>query len=157
MKITYRIFTDSDTTVITEYIHKLYHEDPGERPIWPENIHKTIESLTKHPDRGSIIVFDNAGAVIGYAILINYWSNEFGGNIINIDELYIKDEYRSQGIGTRFIEYLKNIVSLEHRSPYNWKVLPEMIKRTTCTKSSGLNGIKTPRMTWNCSQAGYLV
>jgi ribosomal protein S18 acetylase RimI-like enzyme len=34
------------------------------------------------------------------------WSNEYGGNIINIDELYIEKKYRSKGIGTDFIKYL---------------------------------------------------
>ena len=71
-----------------------------------QKIQSTFDSLTKYPDRGSIVVFEYEKEVVGYALLINFWSNEFGGNILNIDELYIKKEWRSQGVGTGFIKYL---------------------------------------------------
>jgi GNAT superfamily N-acetyltransferase len=35
----------------------------------------------------------------GYALLIAYWSNEFGGDICAVDELFIVPEHRSQGYG----------------------------------------------------------
>lgn len=106
MDIKYRKFKTSDSEAVAELIQNLYREDPGGKPMLPQKIQKTFDSLTQHPDRGTIMVLENEGEVIGYAILINFWSNEFGGNIVDIDELYIKKEFRSQGIGTNFIKYL---------------------------------------------------
>lgn len=118
MDIKYRKFKNSDSKIVAELIQNLYLEDPSEKPMLIQKIQNTFNSLTKHPDRGTIMVLENEGEIIGYAILINFWSNEFGGNIVNIDEIYIKKEFRSQGIGTNFIKYLAenkfgNSVSLQ--------------------------------------------
>ena len=106
MDIKYRKFKTSDRKIVAELIQNLYREDPDGKPMSPQKIQNTFDSLKDDSDRGTIIVFEHESAIIGYAILINFWSNEFGGNILNIDELYIKKKFRSQGIGTKFIKYL---------------------------------------------------
>lgn len=106
MNIRYRPFNASDSEEVALFIQDLYREDPGNRPVSPQKIQKTFDSLTEHPDRGSIVVIERGGERAGYAILVNFWSNEFGGNIVDIDELYVKKEFRSQGIATGFIRYL---------------------------------------------------
>ena len=106
MNVEYRQFEDSDGKAITKLIQHLYQEDPGGKPMLPQKIQNTFDSLPKHPDCGKIMVLEAENEIIGYAILINFWSNEFGGNIVIIDELFIKKEFRSQGIGTNFIKYL---------------------------------------------------
>lgn len=97
----------SDYDTVTQLIQALYLEDPEGKPISREKIDLTCETLDSHPDLGTIIVFEYNNAIVGYAILINFWSNEFGGNILNIDELYIESDFRSQGIGTEFIKHLQ--------------------------------------------------
>ena len=67
--------------------------------------------------------------MIGYALLINFWSNEYGGNMLIIDELYILPNHRNKGLGTSFIDFLKktkynNSVAIELEVlPYNVKAL----------------------------------
>lgn len=68
----------------------LYKEDLVDEQITDEKISKTIRELDNNPRRGKIIIFEKASIVIGYVILIFYWSNEFGGDILQIDELYVK-------------------------------------------------------------------
>ena len=127
MSVKYRQFEPSDSEVVTQLIQSLYLEDPGGLTMTPQKIQNTFESFAKHPDRGSIMVLEYDTEVIGYAILVNFWNNEFGGNITNIDELYIKKEFRSQGIGTNFIKFLSkhkphNSVALQLEvSPQNKK------------------------------------
>jgi ribosomal protein S18 acetylase RimI-like enzyme len=104
--ITYRLFQPKDKKILTELIKNLYKEDPNEKPASLRNIKKTFDTLAKHPDKGAILVIINNKKVIGYAIIINFWSNEFGGNIAHIDEFYIQKDFRSQGIGTNFIKNL---------------------------------------------------
>ncbi len=106
MNVTYRPFTHADTQIVTELITSLYREDPGSRPMTSQKITRTLDALTDHPDRGSIVVLENGGKIIGYSLLINYWSNELGGNLLVMDELYIIDKYRGQGVGTAFIEHV---------------------------------------------------
>lgn len=60
-------------------------------------------------------------------ILVFFWSNEYGGNIVIIDELFVKEEYRSQGIGTEFFSFAekfnnKAAIQLE-TTPFNKRAL----------------------------------
>ena len=87
-------------------IHELSYEDPSTELITDKKISLTIRELSKNPNRGRIVVFEEGKAVIGYAILIPYWSNEYGGNVLHIDELYVKPEHRGRGIATRFIKQI---------------------------------------------------
>ncbi len=68
--------------------------------------HKTIQFLESHPDAGQIYVFEFEDRVVGYAIVINFWSNEYGGVILNVDEIFVGDAYRNHGIATDFFNYL---------------------------------------------------
>lgn len=106
MNITYRQFKTSDKKAVVELIKSLYREDPEGKLIFDEKINRTFNELTKHPDNGTIMIIEADSKIIGYSILINFWSNEHGGNILDIDELYIKSNYRGKGIGSKFIQYL---------------------------------------------------
>lgn len=90
-----------------EMIKSLYIEDP-EGKMTDEKIDKTIAYLQLHNDYGKIFLLKSLTEIIGYSIIINYWSNEYGGIVLCIDELYIKSEFRGQGIGTGFIKNLIN-------------------------------------------------
>ena len=106
MNITYRKFKAADKKIIAELMKSLTIEDPEGKPSSPKKINRTFTRLLNHPDNGVIMVLADGAKIIGYGILINFWSNEHGGNILNINELYIKSDYRGKGIGTKFIQYL---------------------------------------------------
>ncbi len=106
MDIKYRQFKTSDKKNVSELIKCLYIEDSEGKPISDEKINKTFNELLKYPEKGSIIVIEEEETMIGYCILINFWSNEDGGNILNINELYIEPDYRGNKIATNFIRYL---------------------------------------------------
>lgn len=63
----------------------LYTEDPKDQIIELAKIEKTFTALLLEPSRRTIMVFEAAHEIVGYSILINFWSNEFGGNILIID------------------------------------------------------------------------
>ena len=93
---------------LSAMIFALYAEDSYGEKMSLGKIRRTIEKLASAPERGRILLFISAGVVAGYAIVIYYWSNELGGDIVIIDELYVKPDQRRQGLGRRFIEYLLN-------------------------------------------------
>jgi len=90
-------------------------------------------------------VFEENNAICGYAMLAKSFSTEYGKPCIWIEDLYIENEYRGTGLGTRFLEFVKNTypdcllrleVELENTAAVRvyekcgFKVLPysEMIK-----------------------------
>ena len=52
-------------------------------------------------------VFAKGNAVKGYAMLAKSFSTEFGKRCIWIEDLYLKEEYRGEGIGSSFFSFLE--------------------------------------------------
>ncbi|MFO7368714.1 MAG: GNAT family N-acetyltransferase [Bacteroidales bacterium] len=106
MNISYKPYEAKDLPELRTMIHALYREDGEPEKMTDNKIDKTVDFLYANPGHGEILVFCSESKVVGYAILINYWSNEFGGNVLYIDELFVKEAFRNQQIGTDFINYL---------------------------------------------------
>ncbi|MCB0641043.1 MAG: GNAT family N-acetyltransferase [Phaeodactylibacter sp.] len=109
MQIHFRDFTGRppEEALLYQFVHALYAEDIEGKPMTDEKIQRTIRQLSRYPELGAIHLVEVDEQLVGYALTINYWSNEYGGNYISIDEMYILPEYRSQGIASRFFEYLQ--------------------------------------------------
>jgi ribosomal protein S18 acetylase RimI-like enzyme len=95
----------ADAAAVLPMMEALYVEDAGAHPD-PAGFPLTIQTLLAEPSRGRIILFIEETALRGYAILIPYWSNEFGGTILFVDELFVVPEARSRGIGRKFFEFI---------------------------------------------------
>ena len=52
-------------------------------------------------------IFENGDEIQGYAMIAKSFSTEFGKPCIWIEDLYIKEKYRSMGIGSKFFEYIQ--------------------------------------------------
>ncbi len=106
MSLQYRAVTRADHPVLAGLMRELYEEDPAEQLVPPENFPRTLRELEAHPDKGAVLAIDRDGQIVGYAILINFWSNECGGHVIVIDELFVARPFRGQGIGADFVRHL---------------------------------------------------
>ena len=53
-------------------------------------------------------VFENGEEIQGYAMTAKSFSTEFGKPCIWIEDLYVKDDYRGQGIGSRFLSFIED-------------------------------------------------
>lgn len=51
-------------------------------------------------------IFEEQNVIKGYAMVAKSFSTEFGKPCIWIEDLYVKDEFRGQGIGTIFFEFI---------------------------------------------------
>lgn len=51
-------------------------------------------------------ILENARGVMGYAMIAKSFSTEFGKMCIWIEDLYLKEEFRGQGMGQRFFAYI---------------------------------------------------
>jgi len=106
MDMLYRDFEERDFSALRDMMFGLYEEDPEGLPLDDAKITKTVSEFAAHPEKIRIIMICSGENVAGYALLVFYWSNEYGGDILNIDELYIKKEYRSRSIATDFVRHL---------------------------------------------------
>jgi GNAT superfamily N-acetyltransferase len=84
----------------------LNEEDPGVRPVPPDHMQRTLAMFRQEPWRGVAAVLEIEGRVSGYALLVSFWSNEIGGEIVVLDELYVEPAHRGQGLATQLIDEL---------------------------------------------------
>lgn len=106
MNIRYRLYQPEDERVLIPFVLDLYAGDISGKPMTAGKIRNTIATLTARPGLGSILMIENGDEAVGYAILINFWSNEYGGIMLNIDELYVTPQHRGKGYASAFIRYL---------------------------------------------------
>jgi ribosomal protein S18 acetylase RimI-like enzyme len=102
----WRLATASDDEAIVSMCMALNAEDPGPNPVQPQHVRRTLAKLREEPNRGRAVVCDVENRTVGYALLISFWSNELGGEICNIDELFVAPLYRGRGLATALLEEL---------------------------------------------------
>jgi GNAT superfamily N-acetyltransferase len=100
----WRPATEGDDDVVVELCLRLYGEDPGPLPADGRAMRETLARLRHEPWRGRPVVLDVGQQVLGYALLIAYWSNELGGEVCAVDELYVARDLRSRGHGAALIQ-----------------------------------------------------
>lgn len=125
----FRPLRNDDYSELRGMISALHSEDRGGKPITDEKILRTVTELGRNPCKGEIVIFEEDNKTIGYSILIFYWSNEYGGDILHIDELYVKPEHRRRGAATSFLNHVSRafkgkIVALQLEvAPSNLEVM----------------------------------
>jgi GNAT superfamily N-acetyltransferase len=105
---TWRLATRADDDAIVAMVEALYVEDPSDEPVPIENTRRTLDVLRGEPVRGRVVVLAVGDGLAGYAFLISFWSNELGGEVIEIDELYVVASSRGQGCASSLIRSLRD-------------------------------------------------
>jgi len=101
--VPWRLATPADDDAIVGFCLALNREDPGPCPVPPDQVRRTLDALRAEPTRGRAVVLVVRGAPAGYALLVSFWSNELGGEVCNVDELYVDPAARGQGFGAALI------------------------------------------------------
>ena len=52
-------------------------------------------------------IFEKDNVTVGYSMIAKSYSTEFGKSCIWIEDIFIKKDYRGQGIGNLFFEYIE--------------------------------------------------
>ncbi len=85
-----------------------YNSEAALHSIPNENIEKTFELVMKSSPFADIYIIEQNGVRAGYALLAITFSQEAGGMVVWLEELYVLPKFRGQGIGGAFLEYLKS-------------------------------------------------
>ena len=107
--MTWRACKPDDHELIATLMLALYEEDPAPTTVSLASGLATLAELTREPIRGVALVHQpNTGAhgtspIEAYALLCSFWSNELGGEVCIIDELYVVPSARGCGIATRLV------------------------------------------------------
>ena len=102
----WRLATPGDHEAIVTMCLALNREDPGPRPVGAAQVRRTLEAFEAEPVRGRAVVLEEEGAPAGYALLVSFWSNELGGEVCNVDELWVAPPLRGRGRASALLRSL---------------------------------------------------
>ncbi|MGN0432764.1 MAG: GNAT family N-acetyltransferase [Lachnospiraceae bacterium] len=101
-----RMMTSEDKACVIEMMRVFYTSEA----VWSngseEIFGNDIENCVNESPYLEGYIFEASGEVQGYAMVAKSFSTEFGKPCIWIEDLYIKDEYRGLGLGSRFLDYI---------------------------------------------------
>lgn len=102
-----RTITKDNKEIFLELTKAFYASDAVLHPIPEENHIKTFNELMRSDEYINCFIFEYDNKSVGYALTAKSFSQECGGFILWIDELFVLPEYRSNGLGTEFFAFLK--------------------------------------------------
>ncbi|MBD1831303.1 GNAT family N-acetyltransferase [Cyanobacteria bacterium FACHB-472] len=103
----FKIAEKFDIETLVEFIGEFYE---FEHLKFDESIVRTALANILHDDSlGRVWLIQHGDKAIGYVILTFGYSLEFRGRDAFIDELYIRESYRGQGVGTSVIQFIETV------------------------------------------------
>ena len=95
----------ADKSFYLDMAKKFYCSDAVDHNIPETHINNTFNELMRSDKYlvGYFMEYENN--IAGYALLAKMFSQEAGGIVLWIDELYVKPEYRCHGLGHEFFSY----------------------------------------------------
>lgn len=103
-----RKIKEEDKQDYLEMAKDFYASDAVDHNIPEEHFFDTFDELMKSDCYAAGYIMEYENTTVGYALLAKTFSQEAGGMVLWIEELYVRPEYRSCGIGQEFFAYFRN-------------------------------------------------
>ena len=102
-----RGYEASDRRTVTEMLDEFYHSPAVLHPIPRAHFEKTLNAAEAGNPCVRLYVIESGGRPAGYALLALTFSNEAGGDVVWLDEIYIRPEFQGKGLGNEFFDFFE--------------------------------------------------
>jgi ribosomal protein S18 acetylase RimI-like enzyme len=119
-----RPVTAADQPHVLRMVRALYAEDPSPRSPSDGDVERTLGVLADASRGAALVADDGGGAPFAYVFLTRLWSNELGGDIVFIDELWVAPERRGCGVGTAVIAHAMRTMAERGAVAFELEVTP---------------------------------
>lgn len=96
-----------DRALYIKMAHDFYHSSAVLHPIPDAYFERTFEECMRAESYARGYILEHDGDTAGYGLISKTYSQEAGGYVYWLEELYILERFRSKGLGAEFIKYLE--------------------------------------------------
>ena len=147
--INFRKIQEKDKELFFELAEEFYNSPAVLAPIKKEFHENTFAELMRSRDYLECYIIEYDKETAGFGLLNFSYCHEAGGKIVWIEELYIREAFRSKGIGRKFFE----LVEKEHSAMrYRLEVEKENERAVKLYKSLGYDFLEYDQMTKDTAQ-----
>lgn len=97
-----------DRELFLKLTKEFYNTDAVSHPIPYEFHERTFDELMRSEDYMEVFILEYNNQPAGYCMIVKTYSQEAGGMVTWIEELYIQKEFRSKGLGKELFRYLED-------------------------------------------------
>ena len=95
-----------DRKIYVEMAREFYHSDAVLHPVPDSYFERTADEALRSDDYAEIFMFESENERAGYGLIAKTFSQEAGGMVWWIEEIYVRETFRSKGLGREFFAYL---------------------------------------------------
>lgn len=104
-----RKIVEQDRTDYLRLTEEFYRSDAVWHDVPQEYRKRTFDELMRSDCYVQAYMLEQDGQTAGYALTAKTYSQEAGGIVIWIDEIYISPEYRGKGLGKEFFAFAETL------------------------------------------------
>ena len=121
----FRRIRQEDTVAYIEMATDFYSSPAVLHSIPESYIENAVKTVLDGTPFADIYMFEENGVVVGYGMLAFTYSQEAGGLVCWLEEIYVSPTLRGKGIGGAFIEFVKQTVPAAR---YRLEVEPDNVR-----------------------------
>ncbi len=133
-----RKITPSDRELYLKLSGMLYSSEAVSGPIPESRRIAAFEEMMRSDAYLIGVVAECGGVAAGYGLASKMYSQEAGGIVLWLEELFILPEYRSRGLGMEFFEYMANISGVARM---RLEFAPENLRAESLYRRLGFVGV----------------
>lgn len=103
-------------------------------PVPSKNFENTFDEFMTSEVYAEAYIFESDGVTAGYGLIAKTYSQEAGGLVVWIEEIYVKDSFRNKGLGSEFIEFIKSNIPAKR---YRLETEPDNLRAQKLYKQHG--------------------
>lgn len=107
MEPTFKLAADADTEPLMEMMRELYAYD--HLPFDEQEHRSALQQILGNESLGRVYLILLGEVVAGYIVLTLGFSLEYRGRDAILDEFFVKENYRQQGIGKRALRFIEEV------------------------------------------------
>jgi GNAT superfamily N-acetyltransferase len=116
MEIAIRLAGLADKAIIADFNVRLAEESEGLR-LEPACVQPGVDAVLRDPTKGVYYVAEVNGTVAGQTMITHEWSDWRNGNLWWVQSVYVKPEFRGQGVFRRLFEHVRALASQQKDVP----------------------------------------